>query len=70
MEIRRIKNRRVMDQVINSISEDETLDDLDSEDVFIRCMDAFEVPDEAREELTASYKEIIRFIDEEDVYAE
>jgi uncharacterized protein YbcV (DUF1398 family) len=28
MEIRRIKNRRVMDRVINMVAEDETLDDL------------------------------------------
>jgi len=70
MEIRRIKNRRVMDQVINSIAEDETLGDLDSKDVFIRCMDALKVPDEAREELKISYNEIIKYLHEDDVNAE
>lgn len=70
MEIRRIKNRRVMERVISSISEDETLDDLDPGDVFIRCMDSFEVPDEEREELSASYNEIVRSLQEEDVNAE
>lgn len=67
MEIRRIKNRRVMDRVINAINEDETLDDLDAGDVFTRCLDAFEVPDEDREELTVSYNEIIKSFHEEDV---
>lgn len=67
MEIRRIKNRPVMDRVINSVSEDETLDDLDSGDVFARCLDAFEVPDEDLEELTISYNEIIKSLHEEDV---
>ena len=50
--------------------EDETLDDLDAGDVFTRCMDAFEVPDEDREELTVSYNEIIKSLLEEDVNAE
>jgi len=70
MEIRRIKNRRVMDRVISTVAEDETLDDLDAGDVFTRCLDAFEVPNEDREELTVSYNEIIRSLHEEDVNAE
>ena len=70
MEIRRIKNRRVMDRVINMVAEDETLDDLDAGDVFTRCLNAFEVPDEDREELAVSYKEIIKSLHEQDVNAE
>lgn len=70
MEIRRIKNRRVMDRVISTVAEDETLDDLDAGDVFSRCLDAFEVADEDREELTVSYNEIIKSLHEEDVNAE
>jgi len=67
MEIRRIKNRRVMDRVLKAAVEEETLDDLDPEDVFARCLDVFEVPDEEREELTLSYNEIVRSLQEEDV---
>ena len=70
MEIRRIKNRRVMDRVMSTIAEDETLDDLDAGDVFTRCLDAFEVPDEDREEMTVSYNEIIKSLHEEDINAE
>lgn len=70
MEILRIKNRRVMDRVIRTITEDETLNDLDAGEVFTRCLEAFEVPDEDREELTASYFEIITSLHEEDVNAE
>ncbi len=62
LEIRRIKNRQVMDRVIHRANEEETLDDLDVNDVFSRCLDAFEVPDEEREELITSYQEIIRDI--------
>ncbi|MDY0213393.1 MAG: exonuclease SbcCD subunit D C-terminal domain-containing protein [Desulfuromonadaceae bacterium] len=70
MEIRRIKNRRVTDRIISKIAEDETLDDLDDKDVFIRCLDAFTVPDEDREELMACYVEAIKGLVEEDVNAE
>jgi len=70
MEVRRIKNRRVMDRVISTVGEDETLDDLDTGDVFIRCLDTFEVPDEDREELTVSYNEIIKDLMEENINAE
>ena len=67
MEILRIKNRRVIDRVIGRLAEEETLDDLDAEAVFTRCLDAFAVPDENREELTVSYNEIIKSLQEEDV---
>ncbi len=49
-----------MDRVIRTVAENETLDDLDAGDIFTRCLDVFEVPDEDREELTASYNEIIK----------
>ncbi|WP_027362841.1 exonuclease SbcCD subunit D C-terminal domain-containing protein [Desulfospira joergensenii] len=67
MEIRRIKNKRLTDRVIHAIQENQTLDDLDVNDVFERCLDAFDVPDEDRVELTGSYKEIVKDLLEEDV---
>lgn len=70
MEIRRIKNQRVMERVVMSAVNNETLDDLSSEDVFIRCLDACEVPEEEREELTVSYNEITKDLLEEDRNAE
>lgn len=70
MEIIRIKNRQVMDKVLNAVTENETLDDLDTGDVFTRCLDAFDVPDEQRKALTESYEEIIKSIHEQDVNRE
>jgi exonuclease SbcD len=70
MEIRRIHNRHVMDRVMSTIAKEETLDDLDTSDVFTRCLETFDVPDEDREELTASYNEIIKELMEEDINAE
>ena len=70
MEILRIKNKQVMDRVIGTVAEDETLDDLDTGDIFTRCLDAFDVPYEDRDELTASYNEIIKSLHEDDINAE
>ena len=70
MEIRRIKNRRLMERVIKKTEDEENLNELDAGDIFNRCLDAAQVPDEDRQELTISYNEIIKSLDEEDVNAE
>jgi exonuclease SbcD len=70
MEIRRIKNRRLMERVINTLQEDETLADLGTADVFARCLEVFAVPEEDRGELTVCYNEIIKDLLEHDRNAE
>jgi len=70
MEIRRIKNQRIIDRVISTMQEDETLDDLNVNDVFERCLETFDVPSEDRAELIGSYNEIIKGLQEEDKNAE
>lgn len=70
LEIRRIKNRRIIDKVISRVTEDETLDDLNEMDVFARCLEIYNVPEEDRQELTISYNEILRCFHEEDNLAE
>ncbi|MGB3212845.1 MAG: exonuclease SbcCD subunit D C-terminal domain-containing protein [Desulforhopalus sp.] len=59
MEIRRIKNKLLTDRVMGGISDDETLDDLDANDVFTRCLDAYNVPAEERPELIRAYGEVL-----------
>ncbi|MCK5034272.1 MAG: exonuclease SbcCD subunit D C-terminal domain-containing protein [Candidatus Sabulitectum sp.] len=66
MEILRIRNRQIYDRVVNAVSEDETLDDLEPGDVFQRCLDVFDVPVEEQAELTASYDEIVKALHEDD----
>lgn len=70
MEIRRIKNKRIIERVISNIAENETLDDLDASDVFVRCLDAFEVPENERRELTTCYNDVVKSLHEDDVNAE
>jgi len=66
MEIRRIKNKRVVERVLSRTCENETLDDLDENDVFIRCLDTYEVTEKERPELIQAYNEIITSLYEED----
>ena len=70
MEIRRIKNRRVTERAINRMHIEETLDDLDVNDVFNRCLDMFEVSEDEREGLIISYSDVVKSLQEEDVRAE
>jgi exonuclease SbcD len=70
MEIRRIKNKRVVERVIGRTCKDETLDDLNVNDVFIRCLNTYEVLEDERPALIRSYKEIITSLHEEDINAE
>ncbi|MBU2630568.1 MAG: exonuclease SbcCD subunit D C-terminal domain-containing protein, partial [Proteobacteria bacterium] len=70
MEIRRIKNRRVIDRVIRQACDQETLDDLDVIDVFNRLLDSAQVADMERPNLLQTYQEIITCLHEEDTNAQ
>ncbi len=70
MEIRRVKNRRIVEHVIRRMEKEETLDDLDANDVFMRCLDAHGVPDEQRPGLIHVYQETLASLYEEDRNAE
>ena len=70
MEIRRIKNNRIMDRVLKTIHAHETLDELDVTDVFDRCLDTFEVSLEDRPIMTRLYNDIVTSIHEKDVNEE
>jgi len=70
LEVLRIKNRRLMERVIHSEMDEETLDDLNPDDVFARCLTVFEVDDAEKSELTAAYQEIIQELQDSDKNAE
>ena len=70
MEILRVKNSRIMDRVLGQIHEQETLDDLNVNDVFERCLAAHEVPEEQRPELLRAYQETLSSLYEDDIQAE
>lgn len=70
LEVLRIKNRRLMERVIHSEMDEETLDDLNPDDVFARCLMAFEVDEAEQPELLAAYQEIIQELQDFDKNAE
>jgi len=69
-EIIRTRNNRVIDRVLGQIHPQETLDDLDANAVFQRCLDAHEVPQDQRPELLLTYQETLACLDEDDLQAE
>jgi len=70
VEILRIKNNRIIEQVLNQIRDDETLDDLNVNDVFERCLVAHNISDEQRPELLYAYQETVMSLYQHDVRAE
>lgn len=70
MEVRRIKNKQIVERIMSRMSKSETLDDLDVHDVFNRCLDSHEVEPEERIGMIQAYKEIITFLHEDDIQAE
>jgi len=59
MELLRVRNNRIIDRALKRIHDEETLDDLNVDDVFQRCLDAHEVSEEQRPELLLAYQEIV-----------
>ena len=70
MEIRRIRNAKMAEQTLNALHAGEDLNDLNTDEVFLRCLDTFHVPDEERDSLTQSYHEILQILQEKEENAE
>ena len=66
LEILRVKNNRVLERALSGMGADETLDDLDVTDVFNRCLESHEIPEDQRPALLNSYREIMVAINEHD----
>lgn len=70
IEILRIKNNRIIERVLNQINDNKTLDDLNVNDVFDRCLALHDVPEEQKPELLRAYQEAITSLYEDDSRAE
>lgn len=70
MEILRIKNNRIIDRVLGQMHEEETLDDLNVDDVFERCLTVHDVPEDQRPKLVRAYQEIVSSLFEDDLQAD
>ncbi|MDA8136514.1 MAG: exonuclease SbcCD subunit D C-terminal domain-containing protein [Desulfobacteraceae bacterium] len=70
MEIRRIRNRQVMDRILRRKEAEEELDNLSVTDVFDRLLDAHGVDPEKRPALVLAHQEILTLLHEQDTHAE
>ncbi|NLN63532.1 MAG: exonuclease subunit SbcD [Myxococcales bacterium] len=69
MEVLRVKNNRVIERVLGQCREGETLDDLDANEVFERCLADHGVPEAQRPELRQTYREAVASLREDDAQA-
>ena len=69
MEILRVKNSRIAERVLGRMHDQETLDELDEQEVFERCLDQHEVSEEQRADLRHAYREVLQSIHEDDAGA-
>lgn len=70
LEIRRIKNKRIVDKAMSQSQSSETLEDLNAIEVFERCLSAHDIPKDQQAVLMDCYQEIMMQLAEEDVQAE
>lgn len=70
LEIRRIKNKRIIDKAISQSQSSETLEDLNEIQVFERCLAAHDIPKDQQAVLMDCYQEIMMQLVEEDMQAE
>lgn len=70
IEVLRVRNNRIFDLVLGQVREEETLDDLGEDEVFGRCLDMHNIPEEQRPELLRAYRETLASLHEEDAQAE
>ena len=66
----RVKNQRITTRTLQPQEAEQTLDDLSPQDVFQRCLDAHDVPDERRTELMHLYQDILTQVLEADTQAQ
>lgn len=59
LDIIRVRDQRIIDRVLERTQPEETLHDMDVYEVFSRCLDAHDIPQEQRPALTATYREAV-----------
>ncbi len=70
LEILRTKNMRLVERALSRMDTDETLDDLDENEVFTRCLAAHEVPQDQQSELISAFREAVAALHEDDARGE
>lgn len=69
-EVLKIKNTRTYNKVLNQQQISETLQDLNEQEVFERCLIAHDIPNEQKSSLRDAYDQIVYNLRHEDTQAE
>ena len=67
LEILRTRNMRLVQRTLDRMIAEETLDDLNPDEVFTRCLTANEIPPEQQGELTAAFSEALFGLHEDEL---
>ena len=59
LEILRIKNKSIADRALVPVNDTETLETMSNSDVFMRCLEANEIPEAERASLISTYNEAV-----------
>jgi exonuclease SbcD len=70
LEILRTRNMRLLERTLSRMETEETLDDLDENEVFTRCLVAHEVSPEQQRELVSTFREAITALHEDEARGE
>lgn len=70
VDVLRIKNPRMFERALTEEDQPQALEDLNVHDVFTRCLDAHEVPEQQRPELTSTYNAIVSALSDDDMQSE
>ena len=70
LEILRTRNMRLVERALSSMDTGETLDDLDENEVFARCLEAHGTPLEQQGELISAFREALAALHEDDARGE
>ncbi len=70
LEILRVRNNRIVQRALSREHPEQSLDDLDEQEVFARCLDRHAVPEHQRAELRHTYGEVLASLRAADAHAE
>ena len=70
IEILRIVNNRLVEHVMSGTATEESLDDMDVTEVFERCLQAHDVPEDQHSSLLSAYQEVVVSLREADPMAD
>lgn len=70
LEVLRVRNQRIVQQLLSQTEAQENLESLSPEEVFMRCLQAHDVAEPQRPALIHSFQEIVRELEQDDPQAQ